>query len=300
MTPVSLRKPSVPSRRPKPSTASMKPADQLRRRNSPSVTLGRPIDSWKATISRMQSSCTAINCGRSACLALCARAASTGASGARSCRCAPRGKSWELEFSHACLSRRPHRQPAAPAEAARGVSRARREGNVATPISAPHKTRRSAMSCKLQQDCGLQVVTDGEFRRISYWEKFVRLTTGPGGEGRGVQVPRRRTATRSTSPRPTSAARCRAPSRSRSTNLPSAQADQGDQKITMPAPSTMHFYRFTDWGTGAYRQRERSSRISARSTRREIADLAQGRLPLRADRRGGGGDPLRSGGRARR
>ena len=31
---------------------------------------------------------------------------------------------------------------------------------------------------KLQHDCGLQVITDGEFRRISYWEKFVRLTRG--------------------------------------------------------------------------------------------------------------------------
>src|SRR6266850_8556295 len=31
---------------------------------------------------------------------------------------------------------------------------------------------------KLQEDCGLKVVTDGEFRRISYWEKFVRLTEG--------------------------------------------------------------------------------------------------------------------------
>src|SRR4026207_1756235 len=31
---------------------------------------------------------------------------------------------------------------------------------------------------KLQEDCGLGVVTDGEFRRISYWEKFVRLTGG--------------------------------------------------------------------------------------------------------------------------
>src|SRR5476651_1795723 len=31
---------------------------------------------------------------------------------------------------------------------------------------------------KLQEECGLQVVTDGEFRRISYWEKFVRLTKG--------------------------------------------------------------------------------------------------------------------------
>src|SRR5215216_3064210 len=31
---------------------------------------------------------------------------------------------------------------------------------------------------RLQEDCGLQVITDGEFRRISYWEKFVRLTKG--------------------------------------------------------------------------------------------------------------------------
>ncbi len=29
---------------------------------------------------------------------------------------------------------------------------------------------------QLQEDCGLQVVNDGEFRRISYWEKFMRLT----------------------------------------------------------------------------------------------------------------------------
>src|SRR4051812_6091992 len=31
---------------------------------------------------------------------------------------------------------------------------------------------------KLQEQCGLDVITDGEFRRISYWEKFVRLTRG--------------------------------------------------------------------------------------------------------------------------
>src|SRR3954465_12198852 len=30
----------------------------------------------------------------------------------------------------------------------------------------------------LQESCGLSVVTDGEFRRVSYWEKFVRLTSG--------------------------------------------------------------------------------------------------------------------------
>jgi 5-methyltetrahydropteroyltriglutamate--homocysteine methyltransferase len=31
---------------------------------------------------------------------------------------------------------------------------------------------------RMQEDCGLQVVTDGEFRRASYWEPFVRLTEG--------------------------------------------------------------------------------------------------------------------------
>ncbi|HSD44611.1 MAG TPA: 5-methyltetrahydropteroyltriglutamate--homocysteine S-methyltransferase [Burkholderiales bacterium] len=31
---------------------------------------------------------------------------------------------------------------------------------------------------KLQEGCGLQVVTDGEFRRISYWARFVSLTDG--------------------------------------------------------------------------------------------------------------------------
>jgi hypothetical protein len=39
----------------------MNPADQLLRRNSPSVIEGSPIDSWNATMSRMDSSWTALN-----------------------------------------------------------------------------------------------------------------------------------------------------------------------------------------------------------------------------------------------
>jgi len=31
---------------------------------------------------------------------------------------------------------------------------------------------------KLQEESGLQVVTDGEFRRTSYWARFVELTRG--------------------------------------------------------------------------------------------------------------------------
>src|SRR5436190_18000425 len=78
-----VRKVRVPSRNPKPSTASMNPADQLRRRNSPSVTDGRPSDSWKATISRMLSSWIFRNSFSSRRFALCARAASSKRCGRR-------------------------------------------------------------------------------------------------------------------------------------------------------------------------------------------------------------------------
>src|SRR5438105_15258991 len=77
------RKLSVPSRRPKPSTASMNPADQLRRRNSPSVTDGSPSDSWNATISRMHSSCSFFNWLSPSLFSLCARAACNRRSGRR-------------------------------------------------------------------------------------------------------------------------------------------------------------------------------------------------------------------------
>ena len=43
--------------------------------------------------------------------------------------------------------------------------------------------RRSAPSatwCKLQEEAGLQVVTDGEFRRSSYWGRFVARCEGFG------------------------------------------------------------------------------------------------------------------------
>ena len=40
------------------------------------------------------------------------------------------------------------------------------------------RTKPSATSSACRRTAASQVVTDGEFRRISYWEKFVRLTTG--------------------------------------------------------------------------------------------------------------------------
>lgn len=129
---------------------------------------------------------------------------------------------------------------------------------------------------RLQEECGLQVVTDGEFRRISYWEKFVRLTAGlvvkeavfrfhdehghasdftaPYAEGK---VSRRSAIT----------------------------ADEFDflkkttgktAKITMPSPSTMHFYRFSDWGNAAaYAEPKPFFEDLGKVYRQEIAELGR-------------------------
>jgi 5-methyltetrahydropteroyltriglutamate--homocysteine methyltransferase len=125
---------------------------------------------------------------------------------------------------------------------------------------------------KLQEDCGLQVVTDGEFRRISYWEKFVRLTKGlvvkdavfrfhdahghesdftaPYAEGK---VSRRKPITLD-----------------EFEFLKKSSSRTG--KVTMPAPSTMHFYRFTDWGV--YGDVKEFFADLGKVYQAEIADLA--------------------------
>ena len=113
---------------------------------------------------------------------------------------------------------------------------------------------------QLQQDCGLQVVTDGEFRRVSYWEKFVRLT-------RGLEV---RDAVFTFHDAEGHESKFTAPyvsgKVSRAEPITLDELGFGNNKITMPAPSTMHFYRFTDWGS-AYDSAEAFFRTSARSTR---------------------------------
>src|SRR6185503_4889088 len=49
----------------------------------------------------------------------------------------------------------------------------------------------------------------------------------------------------------------------------------GNSKVTMPAPSTMHFYRFTDWGS-AYREPEAFFADLGKVYQAEIADLVRG------------------------
>jgi 5-methyltetrahydropteroyltriglutamate--homocysteine methyltransferase len=120
----------------------------------------------------------------------------------------------------------------------------------------------------LQQDCGLSVVTDGEFRRVSYWEKFVRLTRGlevkdaiftfHDAEGRESKF---------TAPYVSGKV-------SRAEPITGDEWGFGNTKLTMPAPSTMHFYRFTDWGS-AYDSAEAFFRDLGKVYQAEIADLAK-------------------------
>jgi 5-methyltetrahydropteroyltriglutamate--homocysteine methyltransferase len=121
---------------------------------------------------------------------------------------------------------------------------------------------------RLQQDCGLEVITDGEFRRISYWEKFVRLTSG-------LEV---RDAVFSFHDSEGHESKFTAPyvsgKVSRHQPITLDEFAFPKQKITMPAPSTMHFYRFTDWGS-AYDDAEAFFRELGKVYQAEIADLAK-------------------------
>jgi 5-methyltetrahydropteroyltriglutamate--homocysteine methyltransferase len=126
---------------------------------------------------------------------------------------------------------------------------------------------------RLQEDCGLEVVTDGEFRRISYWEKFVRLTQGlevkdavftfHDQEGHESKF---------TAPYVSGKVGRRGPITLDEFIFVSRNTKK-NSKITMPAPSTMHFYRFTDWGT-AYENAEAFFADLGKVYQAEIADLA--------------------------
>ncbi len=104
---------------------------------------------------------------------------------------------------------------------------------------------------KMQEDVGLQVVTDGEFRRGSYWGRFVERTEGfeirPASfkfrDDQGHEVDF--TA-------PFAKAKIR---RARPLALDEYEflhgATKVTAKITLPSPSTMHFYRCNDYADPA-------------------------------------------------
>ena len=128
---------------------------------------------------------------------------------------------------------------------------------------------------KLQEDVGLKVVTDGEFRRGSYWSRFVERI-----EGLGVDKARFRfhdehgeelafTAPFVTAKlaRPTPIALDEFTFlRDNATAL---------AKVTLPAPSSMHFWRGSDYAApGFYGSPRAFFRDLAKIYRAEIADLA--------------------------
>jgi len=128
---------------------------------------------------------------------------------------------------------------------------------------------------KLQEECGLRVATDGEFRRISYWEKFVRLTEGltvkdaaftfhdDHGHESAFTAPFVAGKVRRTAPITLDEFRF------------VQQHSKATPKITMPAPSTMHFYRFTDYGEkGLYQDPAAFFADLGRVYQAEIAELA--------------------------
>ncbi len=127
---------------------------------------------------------------------------------------------------------------------------------------------------RMQEAIGFAVVTDGEFRRGSYWGRFVERTAGlevrpallkfRDDEGREVDF---------TAPYAVSALR-----RTRPLALDEfvflRDASGVTAKVTLPAPSTMHFLRLSDFADrGAYPDVETFFADLVAVFAQEIADL---------------------------
>ena len=158
----------------------------------------------------------------------------------------------------------------------RQAFRAHAEGKLSDADFRAAQDRAIRDVVRLQEDCGLEVVTDGEFRRISYWEKFVRLTEGL--EVRSA-VFRFHDAhgheSEFTAPYVTKKVARGAPIALDEFEFVKG-ITQRAPKITMPAPSTMHFYRFTDYAApGIYGDAAEFFAELGKVYQAEIAQLAK-------------------------
>ena len=127
----------------------------------------------------------------------------------------------------------------------------------------------------MQEEIGLEIVTDGEFRRGSYWGRFVERIAGlkirpallkfrdDRGEEADFTAPFAEAAMRRTQPL------------ALDEFLFLSAVTRVTAKITLPAPSTMHFFRFSDFADRhVYADSERFFADLAAAYRAEIADLA--------------------------
>jgi 5-methyltetrahydropteroyltriglutamate--homocysteine methyltransferase len=129
---------------------------------------------------------------------------------------------------------------------------------------------------RMQEEIGLEVVTDGEFRRGSYWGRFVERTAGLAirpallkfRDDRGEEVD-------FTAPYATAPLRRTHPLALDELDFLRRTA-RVTAKITLPAPSTMHFFRFSDFADRkAYAELEPFFADLVAVYREEIADLAR-------------------------
>jgi 5-methyltetrahydropteroyltriglutamate--homocysteine methyltransferase len=129
---------------------------------------------------------------------------------------------------------------------------------------------------RMQEETGLEIVTDGEFRRGSYWGRFVERTEGL--EVRAALLKFRDDHGHEvdfTAPYATAPLR-----RTHPLALDEfvflRDAATVTAKITLPAPSTMHFLRFADFADrSAYADVDRFFADLVAVFAQEIADLVQ-------------------------
>jgi 5-methyltetrahydropteroyltriglutamate--homocysteine methyltransferase len=128
----------------------------------------------------------------------------------------------------------------------------------------------------MQEATGLEVVTDGEFRRGSYWGRFVERTEGL--EVRAALLKFRDDHGHEvdfTAPYATAPLRRTHPL-ALDEFIFLRDAATATAKITLPAPSTMHFLRFADFADhSAYADVDRFFADLVAIFAQEIADLVQ-------------------------
>jgi methionine synthase II (cobalamin-independent) len=129
---------------------------------------------------------------------------------------------------------------------------------------------------RLQQEAGLAVVTDGEFRRGSYWSRFVELTDGLAVRDARFKFRDEHGHEQSfTAPYVEGKLRRRRPIALDEFVFLHAAA-RATPKITLPSPSTMHFWRGQNYAEpGLYADAAVFFRDLATVYRAEIADLAR-------------------------
>lgn len=129
---------------------------------------------------------------------------------------------------------------------------------------------------KLQEEAGLQLVNDGEFRRGSYWGRFVELTDGltvrnaifkfKDDHGHELEF---------TAPHVDGKVRRGRPIATDEVAFLRTLTDK-PIKVTLPSPSTMHFWRGNDYADpGLYDSAEAFFADLSKVFQEEIADLAK-------------------------